>query len=196
MKPARLRASARSAASAYSYGLTIPLGVTRLYCGKAQAHVIDRPASVAEKNRARAILDLGLHGRALGRRHQREEAFGESLQPIAERAWQRRGPWGQGDGPHHEAAFFEPRAIVVDGREIPRDRRPAADAAARQRREYRGEDLGDITGATAFCDETAAGLQRAPDAIDHQIRRTHPMQRSVREDRVEFRRERQISAIN
>src|SRR5665213_1186476 len=99
----RLAASAKSAA----------LACSRRHRGEAQAHVIGDPDTVLEQCAAQIVLDLALDAVALRRRQTDEEAFGEGVEPIAERARQGRRPRDEIDRADREAAPLELGAIFL-----------------------------------------------------------------------------------
>src|SRR5262249_29644949 len=95
---------------------------------EAETHIVGDPDALGiEEPPAERILDLALHRVTLALRHGGEEALAEGVEPIAERARQRRRPRNERDARDREAAPLEARAILLRRREIPGHRRLAVE---------------------------------------------------------------------
>lgn len=81
--------------------------------------------------------------------------------------------------------MFEPLAIILAAREIPRVELGGIDAMLSQRPGKSLANRGDVALSTHFADETTFRTECPANAVDHPIRLTHPVQRRVREHRVE-----------
>jgi len=123
--------------------------------------VVQVPISSVKTSRSR-IDDFAPRSRPVGLHHGTEKIFGKGIQPGFEAGWQNPRPPKNSDLLDPEPRAFELPAIGVCRSEIPR------------------------VVAAHLGDKAATTLERPMDACQHCFLVTHPMQRSVREHRVEL----------
>src|SRR5579875_550750 len=164
---------------------------------KAQPDVISGPASgFVTQHRLKALDGFGDRVLPFTWRQPVEQGLSEQFQPSGHVGWKRGWPRNQLYVIDAESGRLKPGAIIVYRREIPWDAGGCAGYASPfKRRDDRHDNRGDASMPAHFGDKAPARLERALDAGNYRVRRGfHPMERGVRENRVEFAGERQLFA--
>jgi hypothetical protein len=162
----------------------------RFRCAESEPDVVGGPLAVQiAQGRPEELLDFIQGRRACGFRQAIERRSLKRLEPTPHARWKRRRPGNQGDLPHGESVRLFAVRWIVPGRKC----RDATPFEHRPNRHLNGRD---VAVATEFPDKPSAGSECAVNALEHPVLVAHPVQRRVREHRVELLRECQRLAVH
>src|SRR5260370_3259398 len=162
---------------------------SRLSGQEPQPHVVRSPlAFVVTQRRPQSFGDFIQERRAFFFRYAFRERNCERFQPSSHSSWKWCRARNQRDIFNVEACAVEPFTIIIESREIPRDkRRGIRYPISFQCCAKSYCDGSDASVATHFCRETSTRFESAMSALDHGIGVVlHPVHGSVRENGVEL----------